>query len=63
MLTGWTAKNISDTNAVPTELPISIQDKTDFATFPASAQNVVTLDFFDSTNSITNVRKYKRTCI
>ena len=54
LLTGWTAKKISDL----TSAPISIQNRTIFNSFPTTVQNVVPLDFFENTNG-----KYKRTCI
>ena len=58
LVTGWTAKKILNRQVAP----ISVQDRTTFASFPSSATRIVPLDFEDSTVP-TNGRKFIRTCI
>ena len=59
MVTSWTARKISNKQVVA---PISVQDRTSFASFPASTTRIVPLDFLDFTVPSTG-RKYVRTCV
>lgn len=54
VLDSWTAKKIEDLSAAQ----ISIQNRTDFSSFPSDVQYVVPLDFKG-----TGDRPFKRTCI
>ena len=59
MVISWTARKILNKQVVA---PISVQDRTSFASFPASVTRIVPLDFFDSTVAA-NGRRYVRTCV
>lgn len=58
VLTGWTAKKISDSSTSP----LSVQDKTYFSSFSVSVSKVVPLDYLEPVADGSG-RQYKRTCI